>query len=83
MNTSLFYEVLDEKWREAPKITYYAVDIEKAFDIVDLKALKDILTTRTNKALTNRVIKACMNEFTSIRWFDHINLISKDHKRLI
>jgi hypothetical protein len=69
--------ILDENWREGTKTYVMALDIEKAFDTVDLNALKDILTTRTNHTLTNRIIKGCMNESTCIKWFgqqsDYVN----------
>lgn len=54
--------------------------MEKAFDTVDLNALKDILTTRTNKALTNRIIKACMNEYTSLKWYGQQTKLIKKGK---
>lgn len=60
--------LLDEEWREDKRLYVMAIDLEKAFDTVDLTALRDILLSRTNIALTNRIVKVCMNEYTSIKW---------------
>lgn len=60
--------VLDTKWREGTTVYVVALDLERAFDNVNLVALKDILLTRVGLPLTNRIIKACMNEITFISW---------------
>lgn len=58
--------ILDESWKVGKRVYILTLDIEKSFDRANLKALRDILLTRTNKVLINRIIKASMNETTCI-----------------
>lgn len=61
--------VLDEQWKEETKTYVMAVDIKKAFDTINLNSSKDIFTPKTNKAFTNRMMKACTNESIYIKWY--------------
>ncbi|GBP60670.1 LINE-1 retrotransposable element ORF2 protein [Eumeta japonica] len=60
--------ILDEKWKAGNPAYVLQLDIEKAFDSVDFCALYDILRTRVNTALANRIM-FCLKEHTSILWF--------------
>ncbi|GBP19255.1 Retrovirus-related Pol polyprotein from type-2 retrotransposable element R2DM; Endonuclease [Eumeta japonica] len=60
--------ILDEKWKAGKPAYVLQLDIEKAFDSVDFCALYDILRTRVNTTLANRIM-SCLKEHTSILWF--------------
>ncbi|GBP92842.1 Retrovirus-related Pol polyprotein from type-2 retrotransposable element R2DM; Endonuclease [Eumeta japonica] len=60
--------ILDEKWKAGKPAYLLQLDIEKAFDSVDFCALYDILKTRVNITLANRIM-SCLKEHTSILWF--------------
>jgi hypothetical protein len=62
--------VLEKRWRKG-KITYVvALDLKKAFDIVDAKEIMRILAElRAPIHLVNQIIEACVKEETSIQWY--------------
>ncbi|GBP43269.1 Retrovirus-related Pol polyprotein from type-2 retrotransposable element R2DM; Endonuclease [Eumeta japonica] len=60
--------ILDEKWKAGKPAYVLQLDIEKAFDSVDFCALYDILKTRVNTTLANRIM-SYLKEHTSILWF--------------
>ncbi|GBP65607.1 Retrovirus-related Pol polyprotein from type-2 retrotransposable element R2DM; Endonuclease [Eumeta japonica] len=59
--------IVDEKWKAGKPAYVLQLDIEKAFDSVDFYALYDILRTRVNTPLANRIM-SCLKEHTSILW---------------
>ncbi|GBP73395.1 Retrovirus-related Pol polyprotein from type-2 retrotransposable element R2DM; Endonuclease [Eumeta japonica] len=67
-NTLAIYE----DWGLGKPAYVLQLDIEKAFDSVDFCALYDILRTRVNTTLANRIM-SCFKEHTSITWFGQEN----------
>ncbi|GBP65843.1 hypothetical protein EVAR_85111_1 [Eumeta japonica] len=71
--------ILDEKWKAGKSAYVLQLDIEKAFDSVDFCALYDILRTRVNTTLANRIM-SCLKEHTSILWFGQNPKVSPKEK---
>lgn len=62
--------ILDERWRKGVKTIVVSIDLKQAFDKIDTSKAADILDKLgVSRALINRIIKACLNENTSIQWF--------------
>lgn len=62
--------VLEECWRAGERVFVVALDIEKAFDSLDLGAAVTCLKgLGVPHFLVNRIIGACFDESTSILWY--------------
>lgn len=65
--------VLEEEWNSGNVLYVLSLDLEKAFDKVNLIAATTILKhLKVPHHLINRIIKACMWERTSLLWFNQL-----------
>lgn len=62
--------ILDERWRKGKRTIVVSIDLKQAFDRIDTsKAALILEKLGVSRALINRIVKACLNEKTSIQWF--------------
>lgn len=62
--------VLEECWRSGERVFVVALDIEKAFDSLDLEAaVRCLKKIGVPHFLIDRIIVACFDECTSLLWY--------------
>lgn len=63
-------QLLDERWRKG-RLTYVvSLDLQRAFDTIDLYQVPRVLLhLGVPSYLVNRIVRACLTERTSLQWF--------------
>lgn len=73
MFTFTIRRILEEQWRKGRMTYILSLDLEKAFDKVNLIALVNALKSiNIPHFLINRIIESSLNEVTCIKWFGQL-----------
>lgn len=61
--------ITEERWRHGRPTYIFSIDLKKAFDMVSINEIVNVLlSTGTPAYLINRIISAILHERTSIKW---------------